>query len=200
MYFSSREDKKTRYLLNIDFDENDEVVPRFVPVMEHHQPKEPLLVPADVLGAVSELVQSMWDKLGTLNFNDGLALLERETHRVCRRLAASRFMSRIRKRPAYRFVSISRGSRTPRPRAPRRSRRSVAVASTSGGDDGGGGDSDQPDPPRPRLTPVLGIVVLSLFYPHNSKTPWRRRRPGPCRVVHHLLPVPRGHHGCLGPP
>ena len=94
-------------------------------------------------------------------------------------------------------------ARTPsfrRPRAPRRSRHSIAIASRGGGDDGGGGDSDQSDPSRPRLTPVLGIVVLSLFHPHNSKAPWRRRRPCPCRMARRLLPVPRGHHGCLGPP
>lgn len=94
-------------------------------------------------------------------------------------------------------------ARTPsfrRPRAPRRSSRSAAVASRGGGDDGGGGDPDQSAPPRPRLLPVLGIVTLSLLHSHNSKAPWRRRRPGTCRMARYLRPVPRSRHGCLGPP
>ena len=94
-------------------------------------------------------------------------------------------------------------ARTPsfrRPRAPRRSRRSAAVASRGGGDDGGGGDSDQSAPPRPRLLPVLGTVTLFPVQSCNAKTPWRRRRPGPCRMARRLLPAPRSRHGCIGPP
>jgi len=195
--FTHKGDKKTKYLLTLDFDENDEVTPRFTPIAEHYQPKEPLFVPADVLGAAREAAQSMWEKLGTMSFNDGLALMERETRRLCRLIAGSRIMSLMRRRPVYR-PPVSRVSpRRARIRAPRRSRRSVAVASRGEGDDGGGGD---PDPPRPRLTPVLGTVTFFPSQHRNSKAPWRRRRPGPCCMARYLRPVPRSRHGCLDPP
>ena len=203
--FTRKGDKKTKYLLTLDFDENDEVLPRFTPVVKPQRLTGPGLDPGDVLGALSEAVRLAQEKYGEsfdeLNFNEQSALIEQERPKAFRRLAARRVMGLIRKRPAYR-PPISRFSpRRVRIRAPRRSHRSTAVASRGGGDDGGGGDPDPSGaPPRPRLTSALGIVVLSLFHPHNSKAPWRRRRPGPCRMARYLRPVPRSRHGCLGPP
>lgn len=202
--FTRKGDKKTKYLLNIDFDENDEVLPRFTPVVKPQRLTGPGLDPGDVLGAVSEAVRLAQEKYGEsfdeLNFNEQSALIEQERPKAFRRLAARRVMGLIRKRPAYR-PPVSRVSpRRVRIRAPRRSRCSVAVASRGGGDDGGGGDPDPSgDPPRPRL-PALGTVILSPSQPHSLKTPWRRRRPGPCRIAHCLRPIPRSRHGCLSPP
>ena len=188
MCVTFRGDKRTRYLLNLDYDENDEDSRRFIPVAEHQKLTGPGLDPGDVLGAVSEAVRLAQEKYGEsfdeLNFNEQSALIERERHKTFRRLAARKVMSLIRKRPAYR-PPVSRVSpRRVRIRTPRRSRRSVAVASRGGGNDGGGGDPDPSgDPPRPRLIPVLGTAILFLSQPHSLKTPWRRRRPGPCREI-----------------
>lgn len=201
--FTRKGDKKTKYFLTIDFDKNDEVLPRFTPVVEHQGLTGPGLDPGDILGAVCEAEKLVRARVGesfnTLNFNESLALLDREARRVCRLRAALKVMSLIRRRPAYRIpvIGVLRQTRT-RIRAPRRSRR-VAVASRGGGDGGGGGDPDQSDPPRPRL-PALGTVILFPSQPHSLKTPWRRRRPGPCRIAHCLRPVPRSRHGCLDPP
>lgn len=202
--FTRKGDKKTKYFLTIDFDKNDEVLPRFTPVVEHQGLTGPGLDPGDILGAVSEAVRLAQEKYGEsfdeLNFNEQSALIERERHKTFRRLAARKVMSLIHKRPAYR-PPVSRVSpRRVRIRAPRRSRCSVAVASRGGGDDGGGGDPDPSgDPPRPRL--ALGVVIPFFSKPHSSKAPWRRRRPGPCRMARYSLrPVPRSRHGCLSPP
>ena len=54
-------DKRTRYLLNLDYDENDEVLPRFTSIMEHQKLTGPGLDPGDVLGAVSEAVRLAQD-------------------------------------------------------------------------------------------------------------------------------------------
>ncbi len=203
--FTRKGDIKTKYLPHFDFDENDECKVHFDSVVEHQGLTGPGLDLGDILGAVCEAERLAREKYGNsfdeLSFNEQSALIEQERHKTLRRRAARRVMSLIRKRPAYR-PPVSRVSpRRVRIRAPRRSRRSVAVASRGGGDDGGGGDPDPSgDPPRPRLTSALGIVVLSLFHPHNSKTPWRRRRPGPCRMARRLLPAPRSRHGCLDPP
>ena len=199
MYFTRRGDKKTRYLPHFDFDENDEVVVRYVPVAEHQKLTGPGLDPGDIRGAVSEAVRLAQEKYGEsfdeLNFNEQSALIGQERPKVFRRRAALKVMSLIRRRPAFR-PPVSRSSqRRVRIRAPRRSRRSAAVASRGGGDPDPSGD-----PPRPRLLPVLGIVTLSLLHSHNSKAPWRRRRPGTCRMARYLRPVPRSRHGCLGPP
>lgn len=174
--------------------------------MEQQKLMRPVLDPGDILGVAREAEKLVRARVGesfnTMNFNESLALLDHEARRVCRRRAALKVMSLIRKRPTYRPIPVSRISpHRVRIRAPRRSRHSVAVASRGGGDDGGGGgDSDQSDPSRPRLTPVLGIVVLSLLQFHNSKTPWRRRRPGTCRMARYLRPAPRSRHDCLDPP
>ena len=203
--FTRKGDKKTKYLLTLDYDENDEDSRRFIPVAEHQKLTGPGLDPGDILGAVSEAVRLAQEKYGEsfdeLNFNEQSALIEQERPKAFRRLAARRVMGLIRRRPAYR-PPVSRVSpRRVRIRTPRRSRRSVAVASRGGGNDGGGGDPDPSgDPPRPRLIPVLGTAILFLSQPHSLKTPWRRRRPGPCRVVRRLRPVPRSCHGCLSPP
>ena len=204
--FTRKGDKKTKYLLTLDYDENDEDSRRFIPVAEHQKLTGPGLDPGDILGAVSEAERLAREKHGEsfegLSFNAKLALIEQERPKAFRRLAARRVMGLIRKRPAYR-PPVSRVSpRRVRIRTPRCSRRSVAVASRGGGNDGGGGDPDPSgDPPRPRLIPVLGTAILFLSQPHSLKTPWRRRRrPGPCRMARRLRPVPRSRHGCLGPP
>ena len=203
MPFVFRDKKGTRYLPHFDFDENDEVTTRFVPAVGLQKLTGPGLDPGDILGAVSEAVRLAQEKYGEsfdeLNFNEQSALIEQERPKAFRRLAARRVMGLIRKRPAYR-PPVSRVSpRRVRIRAPRRSHRSTAVASRGGGDDGGGGDSDQSDPSRPRL--ALGVVIPLFSKPHSSKAPWRRRRPGPCRMARYSLrPVPRSRHGCLSPP
>lgn len=205
--FTHKDDKKTKYLLTLDFDENDEVTPRFTPIAEHQKLTGPGLDPGDILGAVCEAERLARAKEGesfdTLNFNERLALVDQETHRTFRRLVVLKVMSLMRRRPVYR-PPVSRSSqRRVRIRAPRRSHRSTAVASRGGGDDGGGGEPDPSgDPPRPRLTSVLGTVeILFPSQPRNSKAPWRRRRPGPCRMARYSLrPVPRSRHGCLSPP
>ena len=200
MCVTFRGDKQTRYLLNLDYDESDENSRRFIPVVEHQKLTGPILDPGDILGAVIEAERLAREKHGEsfegLSFNAKLALIEREGHRTRRRRAALKVMNRVRKRSAYRIpvIGVLRQTRT-RTRAPRRSRRSVAVASRGGGDPDPSGD-----PPRPRLTPVLGTVTISFFSDHNPKTPWRRRRPGPCRMARRLLPAPRSRHGCLDPP
>ena len=48
--FTRKGDKKTKYLLNIDFDENDEVLPRFTPITEHQKLTGPGLDPGDIVG------------------------------------------------------------------------------------------------------------------------------------------------------
>lgn len=203
--FTRKGDKKTKYLLTLDFDENDEVLPRFTPITEHQKLSGPGLDPGDILGSVCEVVRLAQEKYGEsfdeLNFNEQSALIGQERPKACRRLAARRVMGLIRKRPAYR-PPVSRSSqRRVRIRAPRRSRHSATVASRGGGDDAGGGDPDPSgDPPRPRLTSVLGTVTLSFFSDHNPKTPWRRRRLGSCCMARYLRPVPRSRHGCLDPP
>ena len=203
--FTRKGDKKTKYLLTLDFDENDEVTPRFTPVAEHQKLTGPGLDPGDILGGVSEAMRLAQEKYGEsfdeLNFNEQSALIGQERPKAFRRLAARKVMGLIRKRPAYR-PPVSRVSpRRVRIRTPRRARRSTTVAARGGGDDGGGGESDPSgDPPRPRLTPALGTVVLFPLQPRNLKAPWRRRRPGPCRMARYLRPVPRSRHGCLSPP
>lgn len=204
MAFAFEDGKGTRYLPHFDFDENDECKAHFVPVVEHQKLTGPGLDPGDILGSVSEAVRLAQEKYGEsfdeLNFNEQSALIEREQPKAFRRLAARRVMGLIRKRPAYRPPVSRVSSRQVRIRAPRRPRHSIAIASRGGGDDGGLGDSDQSDPPRPRLTPVLGTVTFFPSQHRNSKTPWRRRRPGPCRMARYLRPVPRSRHGCIGPP
>ena len=158
MCVTFRGDKRTRYLLNLDYDENDEDSRRFIPVAEHQKLTGPGLDPGDVLGAVGEAERLAREKHGEsfegLSFNAQLALIEQERPKVFRRLAARRVMGLIRKRPAYR-PPVSRVSpRQVRIRAPRRPRHSTAVAPRGGGDDGGGGDPDPSDPPRPRLLTV----------------------------------------------
>lgn len=204
-YFTHKGDKKTKYLLSIDFDENDEVLPRFTSVAESQKLTGPRLDPGDVVGAACEAVRLARERYGSsfdgLNFNEQSALVKQERPKAFRRLVALKVMSLIRRRPAYHPIPVSRVSpRRVRIRAPRRSRRSVAVASRGGGDGGGGGDSDPSgDPPRPRL--ALGVVIPLFSKPHSSKAPWRRRRPGPCRMARYSLrPVPRSRHGCLSPP
>ena len=202
MAFAFEDGKGTRYLPNFDF---DECKAHFVPVVEHQGLTGPGLDPGDILGAVSEAVRLAQEKYGEsfdeLNFNEQSALIEQERHKTLRRCAARKVMSLIRRHPAYR-PTVSRVSpRRVRIRAPRRPRRSVAVASRGGGDDGGGGAPDPSgDPPRPRLTSALGTITIPFFSDHSPKAPWRRRRPGPCRMARYLRPVPRSRHGCLGPP
>lgn len=201
--FTRKGDKKTKYLLTLDFDENDEVLPRFTPITEHQKLTGPGLDPGDILGAVCEAVRLAQEKYGEsfdeLNFNEQSALIGQERPKVFRRLAARKVMGWIRKRPAYRPPVSRVSQRRVRIRTPRRSRHSATVASRGGGDDGGGGDSDQSDPSRPRL--ALGVVIPLFSKPHSSKAPWRRRRPGPCRMARYSLrPVPRSRHGCLSPP
>lgn len=204
MCVTFRGDEQTRYLLNLDYDENDEDSRRFIPVSEHQKLTGPDLDPGDVVGAACEAVRLAQEKYGEsfdeLNFNEKLALMGQERPKAFRRLAARKVMSLIRRRPPYRIpvIGVLRQTRS-RIRAPRRSRRSVAVAFRGGGDDGGGGDPDQSDPPRPRL-PALGTLILFPLQLRNPKAPWRRRRPGPCRMARYLRPVPRSRHGCLGPP
>ena len=104
----------------------------------------PVLDPGDILGVAREAEKLVRARVGesfnTMNFNESLALLDHEARRVCRRRAALKVMSLIRKRPTYRPIPVSRSSpHRVRIRAPRRSRHSVAVASRGGGDDGGGG-------------------------------------------------------------
>ncbi len=197
-------DKRTRYLLNLDYDENDEVLPRFTPVVKPQRLTGPGLDPGDVLGALSEAVRLAQEKYGEsfdeLNFNEQSALIEQERPKACRRRAALKVMDWIRRRPVYRPIPVPRISpRRVRVRASRRPRRAAAVASRGGGDDGGGGDPDPSDPSRPRLL-TLGTVILFPSQPHSPKAPWRRRRPGPCRMARRLLPAPRSRHGCLDPP
>ena len=170
MCVTFRGDKRTRYLLNLDYDENDEESRRFIPVVEPQKLVGLGLDPGDILGAVREAEKLVRARVGEsfnpLNFNESLALLDHEARRVCRRRAALKVMDWIRRRPVFRPILATRISpRRVRIRAPRRSRHSVAIASRGGGD--GGGDSDQPDPPRPRLTPVLGTVTISFFSDHN---------------------------------
>lgn len=205
MCVTFRGDKRTRYLLNLNYDENDEDLRRFIPVVEHQKLTGPELDPGDILGAACEAERLARVKYGSsfegLSFNAQLALIERERHGTCRRRAALKVMDWIRRRPTYHPIPVSRISpRRVRIRAPRRSRRPATLASRGGGDNSGGGDSDQSDPSRPRLTPVLGTVTFSLSQHRNSKAPWRRRRPGTCRMARRLLPAPRSRHGCLGPP
>ena len=103
-------DKRTRYLLNLDYDENDEVLPRFTPVVKPQRLTGPGLDPGDVLGALSEAVRLAQEKYGEsfdeLNFNEQSALIEQERPKACRRRAALKVMDWIRRRPVYRPIPV----------------------------------------------------------------------------------------------
>ena len=96
MCVTFRGDKRTRYLLNLDYDKNDEDSRRFIPVAEHQKLTGPGLDPGDVLGAVGEAERLAREKHGEsfegLSFNAKLALIEQERPKVFRRLAARRVM------------------------------------------------------------------------------------------------------------